>query len=93
MDKLYTHRRWRNLRARHLAKHPLCIMCLAENRTTVATIVDHTIPHRGDMTLFWDRNNLQSLCAEHHNRVKQSMEKGGDKRTLRPVISLDGWPT
>lgn len=92
MDKLYTQRRWRKLRARQLAREPLCRMCLVDGRVTAATICDHVEPHRGDMMKFW-AGPFQSLCAEHHNRVKQSMEKGGNKRTLRPVIGLDGWPT
>lgn len=92
MDKLYTHRRWRNLRDRHLSKHPLCVMCEAEGRTTQAKIVDHRIPHRGDMALFWDRNNLQSLCKPHHDVTKQSLEKGGEGKPSRPTIGLDGWP-
>lgn len=40
-----------------------------------ATVVDHVIPHRGDMTLFWDRANWQPLCALHHNCHKQRQER------------------
>jgi 5-methylcytosine-specific restriction enzyme A len=92
-DRLYTHRRWRNLRARHLAKHPLCVMCEAGQRTTIATVVDHIVPHQGDMALFWDQTNLQSLCKPHHDVTKQSIEKGGTGKAPRATIGLDGWPT
>jgi 5-methylcytosine-specific restriction protein A len=34
----------------------------------VAEVVDHIKPHKGDMTLFWDENNWQSLCKMHHDR-------------------------
>ncbi len=39
-----------------------------------AQVVDHRIPHRGDMALFWDRNNWQSLCSTHHSGEKQCEE-------------------
>ena len=91
-DKLYTHRRWRNVRRRHLDRHPLCVMCAKEQRVTAATVVDHIVPHRGDMVLFWDQNNLQSLCKPHHDVTKQSLEKGGEGKAPRPTIGLDGWP-
>lgn len=58
---------WRTQRRRFLSAHPLCVECLKENRLTAATVVDHIIPHRGDMKLFWDKNNWQPLCAAHHN--------------------------
>lgn len=90
-DRLYTTRRWRKLRARQLAKHPLCRMCEAEGRVTVATICDHVEPHRGDMAKFW-AGPFQSLCKPHHDVTKQSIEKGGTGKAPRPTIGLDGWP-
>ncbi|MFS2007958.1 HNH endonuclease [Duganella sp. CT11-25] len=42
-----------------------------------AQVVDHVIPHRGDMKLFWDSANWQSLCSTHHSRDKQREEAGG----------------
>lgn len=59
---------WRVERKRFLSAHPLCVECLKKNRLTAATVVDHIIPHRGDMELFWDRNNWQSLCKAHHDK-------------------------
>lgn len=38
--------------------------------------MDHIVPHKGDMTLFWDRNNWQSLCSACHKR-KTVLEDGG----------------
>ena len=43
----------------------------------LATVVDHRVPHRGDMKLFWDKSNWQSLCATHHSRDKQREESNG----------------
>ena len=42
-----------------------------------AQVVDHVEPHRGDMKLFWDSTNWQSLCTTHHSRDKQREESGG----------------
>ena len=46
----------------------LCVSCQAEGKLTAATVVDHIIPHRGDMKLFWDESNWQPLCKEHHDQ-------------------------
>jgi 5-methylcytosine-specific restriction protein A len=62
-------RQWEKARSRHLAKEPLCRHCLKEGKTTVATVVDHIIPHKGDEFLFWDsEGNWQSLCKWCHNK-------------------------
>ncbi len=59
--------RWQKARAAFLAEHPLCVMCKAEGRVTAATVVDHSVPHRGDPTIFWDRSKWQPLCKQHHD--------------------------
>jgi len=36
---------------------------------TVATVVDHVVPHRGDMRSFWDhQHNWQALCKTCHDK-------------------------
>ena len=64
---LYHCRRWRKARLAFLAKNPLCVACEAEGKVTVATVVDHVVPHRGDLGLFWDVGNWSSLCARCHS--------------------------
>lgn len=59
--------RWQRARARFLAEHPLCVLCLREGVSEAATVVDHVQPHRGDVGLFWDVNNWQALCKRHHD--------------------------
>jgi len=66
--------RWQQERKRYLDANPLCVMCQAEGRVEAATVVDHRVPHRGDMVLFWDRTNWDSLCTTHHNADKQRQE-------------------
>ena len=85
----YKTARWQKHRARFLALNPLCAMCAKENRVTPARVADHTVPHRGDETLFWDWENLTALCFTHHNSDKQRVEKGGKARV---AIGIDGWP-
>ena len=58
---------WRIARARFLRCHPLCAECMKQGKFTPATVVDHIIPHRGDMKLFWDERNWQPLCESCHN--------------------------
>lgn len=83
--------RWQRERLAFLAQHPLCTMCEHEGRVVAATVVDHIIPHKGDYKLMWDRSNWQSLCEQHHNRDKQSQDRGGDKQ--RNTIGINGRPT
>lgn len=40
-------------------------------RLPYASVVDHSVPHRGDMVIFWDSSRWQSLCANHHNSEAQ----------------------
>ena len=59
--------KWQKASRQYLAAHPLCVRCLMEGRTTAASVVDHIVPHRGDMRLFWDESNWQPLCKRHHD--------------------------
>jgi 5-methylcytosine-specific restriction protein A len=68
--------KWQQARAGWLAKHPLCWHCEAKGLVVVATDVDHIEPHRGDMSLFWDRGNWQALCHSCHS-AKTAAEDGG----------------
>ena len=68
--------RWQQTRLGYLRKHPLCVHCQGLGRVTVATDLDHIIPHKGDMDKFWDRDNWQGLCHSCHS-FKTVMEDGG----------------
>jgi 5-methylcytosine-specific restriction protein A len=68
--------RWRRARKAYLAEHPFCVDCQAEHVVTLATAVDHEVPHRGDETLFWDESNWRSRCKMHHDR-KTATRDGG----------------
>ena len=59
--------KWQRERRKFLDSNPFCVKCYEEGHITMATVVDHIIPHRGDQKLFWDRGNWQPLCEHHHN--------------------------
>lgn len=88
MGGLYNYQ-WQKARKAFLCDNPLCVMCLAEDRTTAANVVDHIKEHKGDLELFWDMDNWQSLCDSHHNSTKQQIEKSG----YHDLIDESGWPT
>ncbi len=56
---------WHKLRKWWLNGHPLCVI---EGCGEVATVCDHIVDHKGDYEKFMDIENLQSLCAYHHNK-------------------------
>lgn len=76
-------RRWREVRDAYLVAHPLCVICHMRGILVAATVVDHRIPHKGDMAKFWDRCNWQSLCKSCHD-TKTAREDGGFGR--KPVV-------
>ena len=85
---LYNSSRWKRRRRAHLQRFPLCAYCQAQGYTTAGAIVDHKIPHKGDVELFFNEENWQTLCKLHHDASKQKEEKRG-----KPIaIGIDGWP-
>ena len=68
--------RWRRAREWFLKQNPLCVECQKRGKLTPATVVDHIIPHKGDMESFWNVNNWQALCKPCHDR-KTAREDGG----------------
>ncbi len=60
--------RWHEARRLFLKRYPLCKRCLKYGKITPATVVDHIVPHRGDMLLFWDQDNWQGLCRQCHDQ-------------------------
>ena len=52
-------------------------MCTAAGRVTMATVVDHIEPHKGDPELFWDEDNWQGLCKPCHDGAKAELERTG----------------
>lgn len=87
-DRMYDSVRWRKARASFLAAHPLCAMCAKVGRDTAANTVDHKIPHGGDPVLFWDQDNWQALCKQHHDSSKRIKDNKG----IYPGCDVNGFP-
>jgi 5-methylcytosine-specific restriction protein A len=87
--KWYASPEWKELRLAALSRDNwLCQDCMgrgittplsrgkeAKDKGTVAH-ADHIRPHRGDRDLFFDLDNVQSLCPMCHSR-KTAKEDGG----------------
>lgn len=72
-------RSWQKASKAYLDAHPLCAECDRQGDLVSATCVDHVIPHKGNMVLFWDSSNWQSLCAHHHS-VKTAQDGAFGRR-------------
>lgn len=82
--RLYRTERWRELRAWQLRREPFCAECEASGfHNIIAEVVDHITPHRGNPALFFDPDNLQSLCKSCHDS-KTAREDGGFGRARKP---------
>ena len=79
-------RKLMGMRSLFFAQHPLCVMCKAEGKVTLATDLDHIIPlFKGGTD---DLNNLQGLCSDHH-RIKTNVDLG--YKAVK-AVGLDGVP-
>lgn len=71
--------RWQQTSKGFLRAHPLC-QCSeckeGELQLKPSNVVDHIIPHKGDMVLFWDRSNWMAMNESCHNK-KTAREDGG----------------
>lgn len=65
--QLYANPVWKVLRDGVLNLYPLCVKCEKEGKVTIANVVDHMTPHRGDLQLFLDPLNLRPLCQSCHS--------------------------
>lgn len=80
-------RAWEKLREYILSAEPLCRLCAAKGRVTLAEEVDHIRPKAdggGD-----EIENLQPICRACH-RAKGLADRGA---APRKTIGRDGWPT
>lgn len=84
----YKLKAWLVARRRQLTRNPLCERCRVVGRVSVANVVHHREPFKGNWNLFIDPMNHESLCYSCHNSLAQKEEKRGH------VIgsSLDGRP-
>ena len=100
-QKLYS-KRWNRTSKLFREYNPWCVACGAlaagtikdENgREVPLGVVDHIVPHRGDVILFWDQSNWQTLCSTCHNRksARERQQMGeaamdASKQTVKRVV-------
>ena len=92
--KLYYTKRWKQLRGTILTRDGYrcqrCKVTLTNGRSDPrSAVVHHIQPHKGDLTLFNDPANLESVCWRCHSGAIQSEEALGYDTTIR----ADGWPS
>lgn len=74
-ERLYDARWQRTSTAwRKQPENALCVCCRANGVVKLAELVDHIVPHKGDLELFWDQANWQSLCDRCHQTIKRPLE-------------------
>ena len=79
---LYNSARWKALRwATLVADEFTCQMCGKVEADSSKLVADHKRPHRGVLALFWDPENLETLCASPcHSKHKQRIEQQAEMR-------------
>jgi 5-methylcytosine-specific restriction protein A len=60
---------WQTLKLIVRGQQPLCDECGQPGQE-----IDHTIPHRGDYAMFFNRENLRNKCKSCHSRKTQRGE-------------------
>lgn len=77
---LYNTPEWRKISREFLANNPTCVCC-----GNKATEVHHSIPHRGNPDIFFDKTILVPLCHTCHSREtrKEHNERQRAKREIR----------
>lgn len=77
--KYYSSKQWRLLRNSYIRQHPLCEICLKNNKVTPAEHVHHIQPFLRGITdtqrwnLLLDRDNLMSVCRDCHNELHKQL--------------------
>jgi 5-methylcytosine-specific restriction protein A len=85
--KMINSARWRTLRARVLAAHPMCQRCAEDDIYTAAVEVHHITPvesvagYHNKERLMFNPNNLRALC--HNCHVLTHVELGRGTREQR----------
>ena len=69
--RFYKSKEWLISRKKVLNRdHGLCQHCLKHQKITPADTVHHKVPLKVDWSRRLDLDNLESLCASYHNKVR-----------------------
>lgn len=64
LDDMYNNTQWREYRKRFIKHNEKCYACGKKTQ-----VVDHLVPHKGDVSLFEKTDNHIPLCASCHNTI------------------------
>jgi 5-methylcytosine-specific restriction protein A len=67
-EALYKTSHWRTLRAKILKEQPNCFKCGISGSESKLEI-HHLVPPRGNEELFFDENNLMTVCSACHRVI------------------------
>jgi len=88
-QRMLNNKRWVQLRASYLQKHPLCELCLAEGYTKAAVDVHHKTPVESFSTLAemetacYSWENLQALCIPCHVKIHKEMGRATKENHIK----------
>ena len=91
-DPFYWSAKWKQCRAEHLERFPLCAVCAAIGIETPAQDVDH-VKAKERMADPYDHAGLRSVCHRHHSQktiYTEGAHRNKGKRFM--VTGPDGWP-
>ena len=87
---LYRNKQWIKGRLKWLKYNPFCQFC-----GEPGNVVDHITPHKGDLDLFYDMDNWQTLCKICHDNAKRRIEnrgyEHGSSATGDPIDPMHPW--
>jgi 5-methylcytosine-specific restriction endonuclease McrA len=86
---LYSTQRWQRLRAEVLLRDGYTCqrtgdLLTGKSPAPDSPVVHHKKPHRGDETLFWDKDNLETVSKAWHDSVAQAMEHADKVAAIHP---------
>lgn len=76
--------KWQQASKAFLKSHPLCQCDECKEgliRLRASYVVDHKIPHCGNMSLFWDHDNWQAMSKPCHDKKTATQDGGFKGRT------------
>ena len=65
------------------------VLCTTGRKSPDSAVAHHRKPHRGDLVLFYDPDNVETVCKACHDSTIQGDERRGYSLGIGP----DGWPT
>lgn len=68
-QKVYNTSTWKNIRASYLMQHPLCELCLKNDKVKPTEDIHHILGILKYPDLAYNTDNLLALCKECHSKI------------------------